>query len=154
LATVVGVDLDDPIDVGHDTPPLGDVQAPIELDDELAAGVHRAHALGAAALDLVVAALPESASPTLARVWPEHFDIGLDAAARPGRRVNLGVSPGDGYSADPYAYAGPWTADRPGDDGFWNAPFGAARPLAELGNDPAGIAAFMLEAFARLSGPA
>jgi hypothetical protein len=151
LATVAGVDLSEGLDVGHDTPPLGDIHAPIELDPAHAAVVHRAHSLGAAALDLVAAGLPERAMPTLARLWPEHFDIALDAEARPGVRINLGVSPGDGFVGEPYAYAGPWTADRPGTDGFWNASFGAARTLAELGNDAAAIAAFLHEGFARLA---
>jgi hypothetical protein len=65
-------------------------------------------------------------------VWPEHFDVALDLAAAPDRRVNLGGSPGDGFHADPYLYVGPWTADRPGDVAFWNAPFGAVLGYAEL----------------------
>lgn len=57
-------------------------------------------------------------------IWPEHFDagIGLD-------EVNYGVSPGDGSSAEPYAYVGPWT---PREGGFWNAPFGAVRTLSQV----------------------
>ena len=41
-------------------------------------------------------------------------------------QVNLGFSPGDAFSDDPYVYVGPWGPARPGDDGYWNAPFGAA----------------------------
>jgi len=152
LAELAGVDLGEGLDVGHDTPPLGDPDAPIELDGAHAGGVHRAHAIGAEALDIVAAMLPADAMPTLARLWPEHFDIALDAEARPGVRINLGVSPGDGFVGEPYAYAGPWTADRPGADGFWNASFGAARTLSDLGNDPTAIAAFLYEGFARLAG--
>ncbi len=59
-------------------------------------------------------------------LWPEHFDVAISVGD-----VTYGVSPGDGFSGEPYAYVG---ASRPaaGDDAFWNAPFGAARPLAEL----------------------
>lgn len=57
-------------------------------------------------------------------VWPEHFDIGITIAA-----VNYGVSPGDGYEPWPYAYVGP---HEPREGAFWNAPFGAARRLAEF----------------------
>lgn len=57
-------------------------------------------------------------------LWPEHFDVAVALD-----QVNLGVSPGDGYLGEPYAYVGPW-APRAGP--FWNAPFGAARPVAEL----------------------
>lgn len=59
----------------------------------------------------------------------EHFDAALDMAFDPETpadgRVNMGGSPGDGFHAAPYLYVGPWTPDRPGDPGFWNAPFGA-----------------------------
>lgn len=57
-------------------------------------------------------------------VWPEHFDVAITVD-----EVNYGVSPGDGYEPWPYAYVGPHLP-RTGD--FWNAPFGAARRLAEL----------------------
>jgi hypothetical protein len=152
LAALAGLDLTEALDVGHDTPPLGDPDAPLVLDGAHALAVHRAHALGAGALDLVSAMLPTDAMPTLARLWPEHFDVALDTEARPGVRINLGVSPGDGFVGEPYAYAGPWTSDRPGAEGFWNASFGAARTLAELGNDAPAIAAFLHEGFTRLAG--
>ena len=58
-------------------------------------------------------------------IWPEHFDLAISLG-----EVNYGVSPGDGYSAEPYAYVGPFT-QRPG--AFWNAPFGATRSIGEVG---------------------
>ncbi len=58
-------------------------------------------------------------------LWPEHFDVAIRAD-----EVNFGVSPGDGFSAEPYAYVG--VPAVPGGDPFWNAPFGAAVPLREL----------------------
>ena len=70
-------------------------------------------------------------SPVL---WPEHFDVAVRV-----HDVNFGVSPGDGFSAEPYAYIG--VAAAPAGDGFWNAPFGAAVPLREL-PDTAAVAAF------------
>lgn len=70
-------------------------------------------------------------------IWPEHFDLAVTVD-----EVNYGVSPGDGYSDEPYAYAGPW---RPRTGPFWNAPFGAARPLRELPT-AAAVAAFFGEA--------
>ncbi|TDO67159.1 hypothetical protein EV651_10366 [Kribbella sp. VKM Ac-2571] len=71
--------------------------------------------------DAALRALAPEETPVL---WPEHFDVGITVA-----KVNYGVSPGDNYLPEPYAYIGPWTP-RTGD--FWNAPFGAAHPLAEL----------------------
>lgn len=66
-------------------------------------------------------------------LWPEHFDLAITVD-----EVNYGVSPGDGYSPEPYAYVGP---HRPRQGPFWTAPFGAARALGELGD----IAAFFAE---------
>ncbi len=66
-------------------------------------------------------------APEAERVlWPEHFDIGISVG-----EVNYGVSPGDSFLAEPYAYVGPWT---PGEYAgpFWNTPFGSARPMREL----------------------
>ena len=55
-------------------------------------------------------------------------------------RVNYGVSPGDGTIGTPYAYVGPW---EPVEGAFWNAPFGAARPLRGLGSADAVLAWFL-----------
>ena len=64
-------------------------------------------------------------------IWPEHFDLGITVG-----EVNFGVSPGDDHLETPYAYVGPWSP--PGVTGdFWNAPFGSARPVADLGGVPA-----------------
>ena len=82
--------------------------------------------------DLALAAL----APDVERVlWPEHFDLGLSLD-----EVNYGVSAGDTFLEVPYAYVGPWT---PGavSGAFWNAPFGAARPLTDLPD----LAAFFAE---------
>ena len=58
-------------------------------------------------------------------LWPEHFDVGVTVD-----EVNYGVSPGDGYLGEPYMYIGP---HKPRSGEFWNAPFGAARPLSAAG---------------------
>jgi hypothetical protein len=55
-------------------------------------------------------------------LWPEHFDIAISLG-----EVNYGVSPGDGYHEAPYAYVGPHEARH---GAFWNAPFGAVRPVS------------------------
>jgi hypothetical protein len=153
LAELAAVDLTRPIDVGRDTPELGDADAPLALDAVEAADVASWFGVVAAALDRVVEAVPAAGRPTLARLWPEHFDASIDVAARSDLRVNLGGSPGDSYVGQPYLYVGPFTAERPGDEAFWNAPFGAARTRAELDpNDPVGSAAsFLLDGFRRLA---
>lgn len=57
-------------------------------------------------------------------LWPEHFDLGITVD-----QVNYGISPGDDFLDLPYAYVAPW---QPRSGPFWNAPFGAARPLSDL----------------------
>jgi hypothetical protein len=69
-------------------------------------------------------------------LWPEHFDVAITVD-----EVNYGVSAGDDYLAEPYAYVGPW---EPVADPFFNAPFGAALPMTEFA-DPEAV----LEFFAR-----
>ncbi len=132
LADFAEVDLTETLDVGHDTPVVGDLDQPLVIDAVAAAVVASWHGLVAAILDSVLSELPASAGATVARLWPEHFDVAFDAATKPGDRVNLGGSPGDGYSDEPYLYVGPFSGARPGDADFWNAPFGAARTRSEL----------------------
>lgn len=117
--------------------PLADIQkdhTDLRPDDVLtvdpvgATQIAEAFRIGAAAL----AAYAPSSEAVL---WPEHFDVGIAVD-----EVNYGVSPGDTYVEVPYAYVGPWNLDGL-DDPFWNAPFGAAAPLSELG-DEAGVAAY------------
>ncbi|TCO58302.1 hypothetical protein [Actinocrispum wychmicini] len=71
-------------------------------------------------------ALREFAPDLVPVLWPEHFDVAITLD-----RVNYGVSPGDHHLAEPYAYVGPHDTVQ---DDFFNAPFGAARPLARLGD--------------------
>jgi hypothetical protein len=82
----------------------------------------------AAAFERGQSALRSFRPDVTAVLWPEHFDLGITVD-----EVNYGVSPGDDHVAVPYAYVGPWAFaqwERAGP--FWNAPFGAARPLTEL----------------------
>jgi hypothetical protein len=145
LAAFAGVDLGADFTVGPATPPLGDISAPIRLHGASAALLGDAYDVGARALDQVVAAAPAWASPSVAQVWPEHFDLAIDLAFDSGapaaRRVNLGESPGDSYHAGPYLYVGPWTPERPGDESFWNASFGALLGFEDLADADAVSAA-------------
>ena len=69
-------------------------------------------------------------------LWPEHFDVAIRVA-----EMNFGVSPGDGFIEEPYAYVG---AASPPVGEFWNAPFGAAAPLRGL-PDALAITGFFAE---------
>ena len=159
LAALAGVDLDADLDVGHDTPPPGDVETPLAVDGASARVLARWYALSNVALDEVVSGVDAAATPSAVQLWPEHFDAAIDVAydtSAPGeRRVNLGGSPGDGFHEAPYVYVGPWTADRPGDAGFWNAPFGAVLGYDALrdADDPAAeVAAFFGRGLGLLGG--
>lgn len=76
------------------------------------------------ALDVGNGALRTFAPEVEPVLWPEHFDIAITVGD-----VNYGVSPGDDHHELPYAYVGPHQA-RSGP--FWNAAFGAARPMGDL----------------------
>jgi hypothetical protein len=107
-----------------------DPDEPLALDPGQARVVSDALARGHDAL----VAFEAGQTPVL---WPEHFDVAIRVGD-----VNYGVSPGDGFSAVPYAYVGPDSP--PAGDTFWNAPFGAAVPLSGLPDVPA-VAGFFAE---------
>ena len=97
--------------------PAPGLNDPVVVDPGAADVILGAFAIGDAALR----AFAPAEEPVL---WPEHFDVAITSA-----EVNYGVSPGDTYLLEPYAYVGPW-APRRGD--FWNAAFGVTRPMTEL----------------------
>ncbi len=110
--------------------PPGDAVATddeLHVDVAMAAKLSEAFAVGDAALRSIA----PDVEPVL---WPEHFDVAVRVDD-----VNYGVSPGDAYLGEPYAYVG---VDPVPSDAFWNAPFGAARPLADLPGVDAVVAFF------------
>lgn len=113
LAAAAGVELGPPDGVYEIVDPLPP-SAELDVDPAAAELLHRCLYAGGYALKQV---LPEQ-HPVL---WPEHFDIAVAED-----EVNYGVSAGDDFHPLPYAYVGPWT---PRTGPFWNAPFGAIRPL-------------------------
>ncbi|MEY2448518.1 MAG: hypothetical protein QOH79_1994 [Acidimicrobiaceae bacterium] len=131
LAAFAGVDLTAPFDAGKDAPALGDPDAPLPIDADAAAALADWWHLGWRVIDAVMA---DAADAMAMQLWPEHFDAGSSVAVGPGEndRCNLGASPGDAYSEEPYLYLGPWTDARPGDASYWNAPFGAVLRRSEL----------------------
>ena len=117
LGRRLGVTAGRPGDSYQDGSGVG-LDEPLALQSDEATAVLGALALGDEALTLFAPA----ETPVL---WPEHFDVAIRVD-----EVNYGVSPGDGFLAEPYAYVG--VGQVPAADAFWNAPFGAARPLREL----------------------
>jgi hypothetical protein len=90
----------------------------------------------------VLRGLVPASGETLSEIvlWPEHFDISVTVTLANGASANLGFSPGDDFSAEPYVYVGPWET-KTGD--FWNASFGAVRTYTEIQSGDA--AAFLAE---------
>jgi len=100
---------------------------PLDVDPDQAARLLSALALGDAGL--------ERFAPRQERVlWPEHFDVAITWD-----QVNYGVSPGDTFLGEPYAYVGPHEVPA---GSFWNASFGAVRPVRELADVSALVAFF------------
>jgi hypothetical protein len=71
------------------------------------------------------AADPATVDPSPAILWPEHFDIAVEAGSEAdGTRATYGVSPGDDDHPEPYAYISLWTPPpglETGPSTFWNA---------------------------------
>jgi hypothetical protein len=130
LAAAAGVRAGEPEGLYHDGSGA-DPDEVLRVDPDVAAWIERCWAAGAEAL----ARLDPREEAIL---WPEHLDVGIQSGG-----VGYGVSPGDGHVDEPYAYVGPATP-RTGD--FWNAPFGAARPMRDLdGGSADAVLAFFLE---------
>lgn len=149
LASLVDVDLGADFSVGKDTPDVGDVDVPLRLDAVVVAELADWYDLGWRALD-VIGQTATAAAPT--QLWPEHFDAGSVVAVGPGPddRCNVGVSPGDHHHDEPYLYVGPWEAHRPGNEGYWNASFGAVLPRSST-TTAADAVAFFRDGLSRLT---
>jgi hypothetical protein len=128
LASSAGVDIGAPEGLYHGGSGAAP-DDPVEADPAAARWIAQCLATGAAAMRRL-------APDQMPILWPEHFDVSVTVD-----EVNYGVSPGDDYHAEPYAYVGPHT---PREGEFWNAPFGAARPMRDLGDDD-GVLAFFVE---------
>jgi hypothetical protein len=164
-ADLVGVDLAAPFSVGHDTPTAVDPDAALPVDDAAARLLGDWWALGAAVIDRLCtpgddADRPLVAAATTAQTWPEHFDHATVVTVATGGEeppmANVGASPGDGGEPLPYLFVGPHGPERPGDDGYWNAPFGAVLRRSALAGLPDGEArrkalAFLRDGLVRLA---
>ena len=154
LCGAIGFEPDPDFWVGNDTPALGDPDEPIVLDSTTPTVLGDWYLMGQRAIEDAVASLPDAAA-TVGRLWPEHFDFGIDVAAKPGVRCNLGAAAGHGFEDRPYLYVGPWDSARPGPAEYWTAPSGAVLTFAELdiAESPLGRATeFFLHGLAYLQG--
>jgi hypothetical protein len=126
-AELVGVELSPDPGVGRDLPLF-------TPDDELAVDAPASlwlggwYAFAGGHLERLADRLP-AGTVSEAQLWPEHFDHAVTVDVG-GEAVNVGFSPGDA-TMPPYVYVGPHDLAAL-DGGYWNAPFGAALPHAEL----------------------
>ena len=124
---------------------------PLEVHAGAAAVLAESWAIGEEALAAFAAGGAEDPSAPI--LWPEHFDIAIEAGSEAaGTRATYGISPGDADHDEPYAYVAPWTPPAAtGPDTFWNATgfTGAERPVGA--DDADELVAFFREA-ARLLG--
>jgi hypothetical protein len=116
LAAAAGIEAGAPEGLYKDGSGIG-TEETLEVDAGAAAYIEECYARGHQALARFAPAI----TPVL---WPEHFDLAVTLD-----EVNYGVSAGDGHLDEPYAYAGPW---EPRQGAFWNASFGASRPVRLL----------------------
>jgi hypothetical protein len=149
-AKLLGIALSPDPGVGHDLPPFTPDER-LAVDAEASLWLGAWYAVGSRLLDRLAGRLDEG-SVTEAQLWPEHFDLAVTADVD-GAAVNIGFSPGDSHSPEPYVYVGPHDRARlTGRD--WNAPFGASLAHAQLraSDDPDGTIERFIERGLRLVG--
>ena len=97
LSVLTGAPAGGPADLYKDGSGVDPDEA-LHFDDDAIAVLAGAFELG----DTALRAFAPDQTPVL---WPEHFDVGISVG-----EVNYGISPGDGYLDEPYAYVGPLAA--------------------------------------------
>ena len=134
LAAFVEADLASDFSAGPATPPLGPIDEALHLDGEELDELYGWFDLAWRVLDVVTADASAGAGSewSTVQLWPEHFDAGTSRDLGSGRGVNLGFSPADASSDEPYVYVGPWGPERPGAPDYWNASFGAVLPRSAV----------------------
>lgn len=148
-AEFLGTDLSPDPGVGHDLPPFAPDE-PLAVDRDASLALGGWYAFAQAVLDRLPGAWTEG-TISEAQLWPEHFDLAVTVEPAGGQKVNVGFSPGDTFSAEPYAYVGPHdTAGLAGD--YWNAPFGAYLPYGRIESQEAALA-FVVEGLRSLRRP-
>jgi hypothetical protein len=95
---------------------LPDDTTPLHIDAQAAARLADLYTFAAEILERFRGGLGPDAAPSPIHLWPEHFDIALEAGSEAaGQRATYGVSPGDRDHSEPYLYVAPWTAEVEGE---------------------------------------
>ncbi|MFT7475303.1 MAG: hypothetical protein ACI81L_002241 [Verrucomicrobiales bacterium] len=129
----------------HDSPPVGDMHAPLEVDAAASTFLGSWYEMAFGALH-TIAADPESVDASEAQLWPGHFDAAIEVGDED-HRGSYGASPGDDSIDEPYLYLSVWWPDKISIDSslpIWNAPnfVGAMLRLSEFDTekDPVDVA--------------
>lgn len=132
----------------HDSPAVGDVSAPLQVDAASSHYLGQWFGMAFAALE-AVRADAGSVDPSRPQLWPGHFDPAIEVGDED-HRGSYGASPGDDGVPEPYLYLSVWWPDRVGlgddrDREIWNAPSftGAILKASDFpaGEDPVEVAA-------------
>jgi hypothetical protein len=128
-AFLAGIDIDPADADGFDVPPPGPLDRSLAIDPAAAAVLAAWYRLADDALRSFAAELGTDGESSPPRLWPEHFDLAIDAFGG-----SWGFSPGDAGHAEPYAYVSLPAAALPARDAFWNAAHfpGVLLPYAAL----------------------
>jgi hypothetical protein len=152
LAQFADVDLTSEFSAGPNMPPVGSPDETLDVDVAALHDLTGWFDLGWRVLDTCIGQLDDRWAASTVQLWPEHFDVGTTVTRTGGPSVNLGFSPGDDFCPDPYLYVGPWGPERPGDERFWNAPFGAFVTRAHT-PDPSNALTFLQTGLNRVTEP-
>ncbi|MEA2461742.1 MAG: hypothetical protein QOH90_1919 [Actinomycetota bacterium] len=128
-ADFVDVECYPPADV-YEPATAPDIQAPLDIDPGAAEFFGEWFGFAASVLEEFRALSPASAACSRVQIWPEHFDMSMEAGDESrGKRATYGASPGDAHHAQPYLYVAPWAKVPAGD--CWNDDHfdGACLPL-------------------------
>jgi len=124
-----------------DSPPLGDIDEPLDIDVDASKFLGEWFGMAFAALESVRADTA-TVHPSRPQLWPGHFDPAIEAGDGD-YRASYGASPGDQGIDEPYLYVSVWWPDRARIDtsaDIWNSPSftGAVLKLSDFGRgDPA-----------------
>jgi hypothetical protein len=118
---------------GFDAPDIGDLDAPLAIDERSVAFLGAWYGLAASVLEQLRIDT-RTDGPGVVQLWPEHFDIAIETGDdERGQRAAYGFSPGDAAHPEPYVYVSPArVVDH--NDPYWNdeAFKGASLPLRDL----------------------
>jgi hypothetical protein len=109
-ATFLDTEIDGETAAEHDSPPVGDPHAELDIVPGAAQFLGSWFAMAFAGLESF-RSRPDTVDPGRPQLWPGHFDPAIEAGTEAGR-ASYGASPGDETSAEPYLYVSVWWPDR------------------------------------------